>query len=129
MPEVWKPYPPAPTMYSVSDMGRVRSETRRRAGELIIRSPMKDRDGYLHLSLFSHNDDRRGKYAVSRMVLETFIGKPPEGWQADHINSIRDDNRLENLRWVTRKANNDRRNVATGERNGNHSVNRGARGL
>ena len=31
-----------------------------------------------------------------------FIGMPPEGKECDHINRVRDDNRLENLRWVTK---------------------------
>ena len=127
--ETWLPYPFAPDMYAVSDRGRVRSLTRKKDGVPIIRSAHKDKDGYLHISLFSRGDERRGKYAVSRMVLETFVGKPPKGWQADHINSVRDDNRLKNLRWVTRKSNTDRRNVATGTRNGNHMTNRKKRGV
>lgn len=43
---------------------------------------------------------------VHRLVYETFIGSIPEGYVIDHINTIRDDNRLENLRCVTPKENN-----------------------
>ena len=46
------------------------------------------------------------KHLVHRLVLE-LSGNPcpaPE-LQADHINRIRSDNRLENLRWVTRSQN------------------------
>ena len=42
---------------------------------------------------------------VHRLVFETFIGKIPQGYEIDHINTIRDDNRLENLRVVTRREN------------------------
>lgn len=38
--------------------------------------------------------------AAHRLVLETFVG-PGEGYEADHVNGDRQDNRLENLRWVT----------------------------
>lgn len=45
-------------------------------------------------------------YQVHRLVLETFVGFAPEGKpQADHINRVRDDNRVENLRWVSRSEN------------------------
>lgn len=42
---------------------------------------------------------------VHRLVWEAFNGKIPEGMEIDHINCIRDDNRLENLRLVTHKEN------------------------
>ena len=45
-------------------------------------------------------------YQVHRLVLETFVGQATEGKpQADHINRVRDDNRIENLRWVSRSEN------------------------
>ena len=42
---------------------------------------------------------------VHRVVYETFIGVIPDGYEIDHINAIRDDNRLKNLRCVTHKEN------------------------
>jgi len=41
-----------------------------------------------------------------RLVLEVFVGLCPKGMQTCHNNGIRDDNRLENLRWDTYKNNN-----------------------
>lgn len=38
---------------------------------------------------------------VHRIVWETFNGTIPEGYEIDHINSVRDDNRLENLQLLT----------------------------
>lgn len=44
-------------------------------------------------------------YSVHRLVLETFVGPCPEGYEADHRNRDRSDNRLSNLRYVTRAEN------------------------
>ena len=38
---------------------------------------------------------------VHRLVYETFVGEIPSGYEIDHINTIRNDNRLGNLRSVT----------------------------
>lgn len=45
-----------------------------------------------------------GKY-VHRIVYETFVGEIPQDYEIDHINTIRNDNRLVNLRCVTRTEN------------------------
>lgn len=42
---------------------------------------------------------------IHRIIWETFKGKIPEGYEIDHINTIRNDNRLENLRLLTHKEN------------------------
>jgi len=38
----------------------------------------------------------------ARLVLEAFVGPPAEGQTADHINRVKTDDRIENLRWATR---------------------------
>lgn len=59
-----------------------------------------DKDGYRRIIL------NKKKYAVHRLVLEAFEpehdGKP----FVDHIDRVRDNNSLENLRWVTQLENN-----------------------
>ena len=48
---------------------------------------------------------KRAIIGSHRIVWETFNGEIPTGYEIDHINTIRDDNRLCNLRLVTRKEN------------------------
>ncbi len=42
---------------------------------------------------------------VHRLVLETFVGPRPTGMECRHLNGIKTDNRLENLRWGTHSEN------------------------
>lgn len=45
------------------------------------------------------------RVSVHKLVYETFIGKIPEGYQVDHINSIRTDNYVTNLQKLSRSEN------------------------
>ena len=62
----------------------------------------KDRKGYLIVGVKITKKIMK----VHRLVYETFVGEIPNGYEIDHINTIRDDNRLENLRCVTSYENN-----------------------
>lgn len=44
-------------------------------------------------------------YLVHRLIAETFIGEIPPDCEIDHLNRVRDDNRIENIRIVTRSEN------------------------
>lgn len=50
-------------------------------------------------------DSKRFWFQVHRLVLLAFVGPCPEGMEACHNNGDRRDNRLENLRWDTRRKN------------------------
>ena len=52
--------------------------------------------GYLIVGTANNNHAR-----VHRMIAEAFLGEIPNGYQVDHINRIRTDNRIENIRIVT----------------------------
>lgn len=51
-------------------------------------------------------DGRRRKVPVHQFVLLTFVGPCPAGMEACHGNGHHTDNRLDNLRWDTPRANN-----------------------
>lgn len=42
---------------------------------------------------------------VHRLVTEAFLGPRPDGFEVDHINRDKHDNRVENLRYVTHSGN------------------------
>lgn len=66
--------------------------------------PNLDKKGYCRVHVSSGRKNQKS-LSVHRLVYETFVGKIPEGMEIDHINAVRDDNRLENLRVVTHKEN------------------------
>lgn len=113
MNEVWKSIPGHPG-YEVSNYGRVRSGIK---GSHLL-SIHKDWNGYLKVTLGRFGRNKR----VHRLVLEAFIGPCPVGCQCDHINTVRTDNRLENLRWATESEN--KRNPITQERHRHQKGNR-----
>lgn len=62
--------------------------------------------GYGYIEVNLRNKKRRLQIGVSALVLETFVGPRPRGYHAAHLNGVKTDNRLENLKWCTPKENN-----------------------
>ena len=96
------------------------------------------RDGRIH-SLFQYKDDRekwrvkafrlsRDGYPrvwigpkknhkdhfVHNIITLCYLGEKPQGYQTDHINSIKTDNRLENLQYITQQQNCQKRKTKNG---------------
>jgi len=71
-----------------------------------------DKDGYTIVDFSERGSTLTKK--VHRLVAEAFIRNPQHLPQVDHINNIRDDNRIENLRWVTGSQNNFNRSNTKG---------------
>lgn len=63
----------------------------------------KNHRGYPMVQLYNRGVTKR--YAVHRLIAMAFVLNPENKPEVDHVNTIRDDNRPENLRWVTRKEN------------------------
>lgn len=111
--EEWKDIKGFEGLYQVSNTGLVkslqivitRSDGRRRTFKEKLLSLTK-KDGYTMVRLFKRNGDRKGRlYKVHVLMAVAFIPNPENKPYIDHINTIRDDNRLENLRWCTHKEN------------------------
>ncbi len=105
--EIWKDVPGYDGMYQVSNMGRVRSVNRtinlangrKRTLPSRVLQP-GEQNGYLHVSLSIGGIET--SYLVHRLVANAFMGPAPEGMEVDHINEDQGDNRLENLRYLSR---------------------------
>jgi len=97
--EQWAEIPD--TDYSVSNFGRVAS--RKHGGWRVLR-PGKNGDGYRLVGLCS-NGVQQSK-TVHQLVAEAFISmRPSEIHEVNHKDGNRENNKPENLEWVTRSGN------------------------
>lgn len=100
MEEIWK-YA-FKQIYSVSNLGRVKSHRRYRGSEDRILIPGKTR-GYLRV-VFSH-DGIKKNIMISDLVAAAFIGPKPKGFQVNHKDTNKANNVPNNLEYVTPKEN------------------------
>lgn len=83
-------------MYEVSDMGQIRNSKGKTLGSI-------GSDGYVHLIT-----KKSGKYVnvrVHKIIWKAFKGDVPDGYEIDHINGNKSDNRINNLQLLNHKDN------------------------
>lgn len=97
--EIWMDVVGFEGRYRVSNMGRILNVVRNRTLKAAY-----DADGYLQVSLY--NGVKGITTKVHRIVLIAFKGIDNSNPVVNHMNSIRNDNRLCNLEWTTVKENN-----------------------
>ena len=56
----------------------------------------------------------RREHYVHTVIAVCYLGEKPQGYQTDHINSIRTDNRVENLQYITPQQNYQKRKTING---------------
>ena len=97
--EVWKQY--LDTQYEVSNLGNVRNKNTK-----AVLSQEDTGNGYLYVGL-QMPDGSYKKARVHRLVAITFLEfeRTEERNEVDHINGVKTDNYVENLRWCTHKEN------------------------
>lgn len=111
--EIWKDIPGFEG-YQISNFGRIKSLdrviirkdncTQSKKGKVL--KSWQDNLGYLKIDL-----RQKRTCLVHRLVMLTFVGECPKGKEVDHINTNRQDNRLQNLRYVTHKENGNNKNT------------------
>ena len=98
--ETWKPVPNNDG-FEASTLGRIRRTTRTRTR--ITMNPTcgaMTSHGYMSVYLRGGRDNEVKGY-VHRLVAFAFIPNPENKPEINHKNGIRNDNRVENLEWVT----------------------------
>lgn len=120
MTERWRTIP-SHAAYEVSDLGRVRRGIPGRCtyvGKILQLYP--NVDGYPMAGLYDPTRRRSRGVRVHQLVAETFLGPRPDGKVINHKNGQKDDNRPENLEYVTGRENE--------EHAARHGLKKGARG-
>lgn len=114
--ESWMPIPGYEGYYEVSNQGAVRSIDRQVINSLGCTinyqgKTLKQATGDFHPKVLLYKNGKRKNCSVHSLVLLSFVGECPVGHECCHGNGNARDNQLSNLRWGTRKDNDNDKKV------------------
>ena len=108
--EIWKDIPEYEELYEISNLGRVKSKTRKtkfgrgwKVYESQILKPQEDKDGYFRIAL--SKDGKKRRFFIHRLVMMSFVDNSLNLPVVNHIDGNKQNNKLNNLEWVTRSEN------------------------
>ena len=107
MSEVWRDIDGYKHCYQVSNLGNVRRlyVTKKYGSYYQIKAKSQDKiTKYYHVTL-TRKDGSQHTENIHRLVAKVFIPNPENKPEVDHIDTVRTNNHVSNLRWVTRKEN------------------------
>lgn len=107
MRELWRTIGGYEGLYEVSTFGRVRSLPRNYGyGTIaapIILKPEVIKGGYLRVRLSKYG--KRERFLINRLVATAFVPNPHNKPIVNHLDTVRTNNRADNLEWATYKEN------------------------
>jgi hypothetical protein len=108
--EIWKDIIGYEGFYKISNLGRVKSLSRLVANSLLnrmttnkIHKSAVSNDGYTYVTISFKKKSM--KFRVHRLVALHFIDNPKNKLEVNHIDSIRLNNNVKNLEWVSKSEN------------------------
>lgn len=104
MQEEWKPIIDYEQLYEISNLGRLKSlSKKKRNKEIIVQPILNPKTKYLHCLLWK-DGKRKGVY-YHRLVATHFILNPLTLPEVNHKDGDKANNRVDNLEWCTEKQN------------------------
>lgn len=94
--EIWKVIPNFPD-YEASSLGKVRNKSTLKI--------ITFHENYGYMTSHLYRDKKRYPVKCHRIIAETFLENPENKELVNHKNSVRNDNRVENLEWNTAQEN------------------------